>query len=96
MKLTKKVLAVVLAIIMLTATFAMTASASISDYILKFNNDGKFRIMIFADSQDDETLEETTAQLMKEALAAHNPDLVVFLGDNTVALGYENQAKGSN
>ncbi|MEE1321546.1 MAG: metallophosphoesterase [Acutalibacteraceae bacterium] len=93
MKLTKKALAVVLAIIMLTATFAITASASISDCILKFNNDGKFRIMIFADSQDDETLEETTAQLMKEALAAHNPDLVVFLGDNTVALGYENQAK---
>ena len=93
MKLTKKVLAVALAMLMLAATFAMSASAGISDYILKFDDEGKFKIMIFADSQDDETLEETTAQLMREALAAYTPDLVVFLGDNTVAHGYENQAK---
>lgn len=93
MKLTKRALAVVLAVIMLTAAFSAAYSVSASDYSLRFNDDGKFRIMIFADSQDDENLEETTAQLMKEALAAHSPDLVVFLGDNTVAKGYENQAK---
>ncbi len=91
MKLTKKVLAVVLAMLMLTATFAMTASANVSDYILKFNEDGKFKIMMFADSQDDEELEETTAQLMREALAAYTPDLVIYMGDNSVAPG-EKQA----
>lgn len=91
MKLTKKVLAVVLAMLMLTVTFAMTASANVSDYILKFNEDGKFRIMMFADSQDDEELEETTAQLMREALAAYEPDLVIYMGDNSVAPG-EKQA----
>jgi len=91
MKLTKKVLAVVLAMLMLAATFAMTASANVSDYILKFNEDGKFTIMMFADSQDDEELEETTAQLMREALAAYTPDLVIYMGDNSVAPG-EKQA----
>lgn len=79
---------------MLSTAFIMSVSAAnITDSILKFNEDGKFKIMIFADSQDDENLEETTAQLMREALDAYSPDLVVFLGDNTVAGGYENQAK---
>ncbi len=87
MKLAKKVLAVVLAMFMLTATFAMMSSANASDYVLKFNEDGKFKIMMFADSQDDEDLEETTVQLMKEALATYEPDLVIFMGDNTVAKG---------
>lgn len=91
MKLTKKVLAVALAMLMLAATFAMTAYANVSDYILKFNEDGKFTIMMFADSQDDEELEETTAQLMREALAAYTPDLVIYMGDNSVAPG-EKQA----
>lgn len=94
MKLSKKILAVLLSVFMLiTACVCTVSAASITDSILKFNEDGKFKIMIFADSQDDETLEETTAQLMREALDAYTPDLVVFLGDNTVAGGYENQAK---
>ena len=94
MKLMKKVLAVALAV-MMAASFMVSAFAAdiFGNTVLRFNEDGKFKIMIFADSQDDETLEETTAQLMREALDAHNPDLVVFLGDNTVAGGYENQAK---
>lgn len=93
MKLAKKILAVAMAMLMLTATFALSASADFSDYVLRFDNEGKFKIMIFADSQDNEDLEETTAQLMREALDTYTPDLVVYLGDNTVASGYENQAK---
>lgn len=94
MKIAKKALAVMMAVFMLVTVFALSASAiSLDVPVLQFNDNGEFKIMIFADSQDDETLEETTAQLMREALDAHNPDLVVFLGDNTVAGGYENQAK---
>ncbi len=91
MKFAKKVLAVAMAMLMLTATFALSASADFSDYVLKFDDEGKFKIMMFADSQDDEILEETTAQLMREALAAYEPDLVVYMGDNSVASG-EKQA----
>lgn len=94
MKLTKKVIAVITAVLMLTSAFVMSASAlNPFDNILKFGDDGKFKIMMFADSQDDENLEETTTQLMREALAAYEPDLVIFMGDNTVAGGYEKQAK---
>lgn len=94
MKTLRKSLAVLLAVLMLMTACIMSASAfGLENEVLRFNEDGKFRIMLFADSQDDETLAETTAQLMREALDAHNPDLVVFLGDNTVAGGYENQAK---
>ncbi len=96
MKLIKKVFAVALAVMMLATLTVSAFAVSLPDLgnsILRFNEDGKFKIMMFADSQDDETLEETTAQLMREALDAHSPDLVVYLGDNTVAGGYENQAK---
>ena len=58
---------------------------------LRFSNTGKFKILIFADCQDDETLEETTRLLMCQALDTYCPELVIFLGDNTVAKGYENQ-----
>ena len=92
MKNTKKVLAVVLSIIMAFALMIPSFAAG-TDSALRFNEDGTFKIMMFADSQDDENLEATTAQLMREALDAHNPDLVIFMGDNTVAGGYENQAK---
>lgn len=94
MKLMKKVLAVALAV-MMAASFMVSAFAAdiFGNTVLRFNEDGKFTIMMFADSQDDETLEATTAQLMREALDAHNPDLVIYMGDNTVAGGYENQAK---
>lgn len=94
MKLTKRILAAALAVLMLTAFMVPAFAADTnSNGTLKFNEDGKFKILIFADSQDDETIEETTAALMREALDAQKPDLVVYLGDNTVAQGYENQAK---
>lgn len=98
MKNVKRILAVMLAVVMLAA-FAVPAFAAnytvagISNSVLRFNEDGKFKIMMFADSQDNEDPEATTIALMREALDAHNPDLVIFMGDNTVADGYEKQAK---
>lgn len=86
MKLTKKVLAVLMAMFMVSFVLTVFASADV-DTALQFGEDGKFQIMMFADSQDDETLEETTAQLMREALAAYKPDLVIYMGDNSVAPG---------
>ena len=91
MKIAKKVLAVAVAMVMLMATFALATSANSSDYTLKFDENGEFKIMMFADSQDDDELEETTLQLMKEALATYEPDLVIYMGDNSVAPG-EKQA----
>lgn len=90
MKHTKKVFAVLMAMLMVSFILPVFASAE-ADTALQFGEDGKFTIMMFADSQDDEELEETTAQLMREALAAYTPDLVIYMGDNSVAPG-EKQA----
>ncbi len=92
MKNTKRALAVILSIMMVFALMIPSFAAG-KDTALRFNEDGTFKIMMFADSQDDENLEATTAQLMREALDAYTPDLVIYMGDNTVASGYENQAK---
>ena len=91
MKHLKRILAVTLAVVMLTPV--MLARAAQDETTLKFNTDGTFKIMLFADPQDDENLEETTTALMCEALDKYRPDLVVYLGDNTVANGYDNQYK---
>ncbi|MBQ8210619.1 MAG: metallophosphoesterase [Clostridia bacterium] len=88
MKTAKKIIAVLLACITLFAGLSVMAFAQ-GGTQLKFNSDGQFKIMIFADNQDNEDIEETTTQIMTEALAKYTPDLVVFLGDNTVSASYE-------
>ncbi len=82
MKTAKKILCILLACMMAALCSVM---AFADDTALQFDENGQFQIMIFADIQDDENLEATTDQLMREALAKYEPDLVVFLGDNTVA-----------
>ena len=88
-----KVTALLLALSMLFALVPTGFAMPGADDQLRFREDGTFKIMCFADPQDDENLEETTAALIREALDKYEPDLVVFLGDNTVANGYDNQYK---
>lgn len=88
----KKIISIFMALITLICAVPVFASAE-SDTMLKFGSDGKFQIMIFADIQDDDPIEETTIQLMCEALDKVNPDLVVYLGDNSTAMGDEKEHK---
>ncbi len=81
-----------LAVLMLCAVVPISSAETAEDQ-LRFRADGTFKIMLFADPQDDENLEETTTALMCEALDKYQPDLVLYLGNNTVADGYENQKK---
>ena len=60
---------------------------------LQFDENGQFQIMIFADIQDNENVEESTLQLMREFLDKYTPDMVVFLGDNSVDRSLEGYAK---
>lgn len=92
MKLSERILALFLAVCLLATVSAVYPAAS-GESSLRFGNDGKFKIMLFADSQDDEDLEQTTTELMREAIAKLSPDLIIYLGDNTVAKGYDNQKK---
>lgn len=91
MKISKKILSLLLAFMMVVCCSAPVFASDLIPSVLQFDENGKFKIMMFADIQDDETVEETTLQLMAEALDKYNPDLVVYLGDNTIAKGEENQ-----
>ncbi len=91
MKHATKLLSLLLTVILACSALPVCAAAK-DENDLRFNEDGAFKIMLFADPQDDEDLEETTTAIMGEALDLYKPDLVVYLGDNTVADGYENQA----
>lgn len=49
---------------------------------LQFNSDGKFKIIQFNDTQDDEHIDRRTVELMEKVLDAEQPDLVILNGDN--------------
>ncbi len=88
----KKIISLALAIIMTIGIFPVFSSAE-GEKTLQFDSDGKFKIMIFADVQDFDPLVETTVQLMNECLDKAEPDLVVYLGDTSIAMGDEEERK---
>lgn len=49
---------------------------------LSFNSNGKFKIVQFNDTQDDERIDRRTIQLMEKVLDSEKPDFVVLNGDN--------------
>lgn len=49
---------------------------------LKFNSDGKFRIMMINDTQDTDKTVKDTIKLIESSLDKVKPDLVVLAGDN--------------
>ncbi|WP_241481515.1 metallophosphoesterase family protein [Mesobacillus campisalis] len=48
---------------------------------LKFNRNGKFKIVQFNDPQDDERIDRRTVELMEKVLDSEKPDFVVINGD---------------
>lgn len=54
---------------------------------LKFNPDGKFRIMQIADIQDTQMTSRDTVEFIAAALDKDRPDLVVFTGDQIKGYG---------
>lgn len=50
---------------------------------LKFGSDGKFKIVVFSDIQDQEPIHQRVIDIMRQSIACEKPDLVVFLGDQT-------------
>ena len=78
----KKALSIIVAAVMLFSTFAIGISAKKSDPSLRFNDDGKFRIMQMADLQDNFSLNPVVKDFLKAAIEKEQPDLIVLTGDN--------------
>ena len=55
--------------------------------MLKFNSDGKFKIMQVADIQDTQLLNKNTFEFLGAALDREKPDLVVLTGDQIKGYG---------
>ena len=72
----KRILSLLLALA-LTALCGVTAFAA----PLQFDAQGKYKILLIADPQDDETPEPDMAPLIEAAIRKTNPDLIVVLGD---------------
>lgn len=81
----KKVLAVILAVVLAfgalsVAVFAKTSAEA--DTHLQFDENGEFKIMQIADMQDGFPMKTITKNLMRKAIETENPDLIVLTGDN--------------
>ncbi|SFG10121.1 Calcineurin-like phosphoesterase [Desulfotomaculum arcticum] len=72
------------------ATFAISATIFCSPALamtnnnvqLKFNSNGKFKIVQFTDIQQDKDIDQRTIQLMEKVLDEEKPDFVMVTGDN--------------
>ncbi|MEG1805207.1 MAG: metallophosphoesterase family protein [Clostridia bacterium] len=83
MNIFKSIIAVGLASVLALAIPLGASRNSTEDSGLKFNSDGKFKILMIADSQDTDTPQKNTIDLIEAALDSEKPDLVLFSGDNT-------------
>ena len=72
----KRILSLLLALV-LAALCGVSAFAA----PLRFGADGKYKILLIADPQDDATPEPDMVPLIETAIRRTNPDLIVVLGD---------------
>lgn len=78
----KKVLAIFIAIVLVVMSTATAFAQQGGAKELKFNSDGKFKIVNICDIQEPYPLHKGTVQFIREVLAQEQPDLVVLGGDN--------------
>lgn len=77
----KKLLSVLLALVMVF-TFTVIGGAQQDEKVLKFNEDGTFKIMQINDTQDvGKNRDDRMIEFIEAALDIEQPDLVVFVGD---------------
>lgn len=63
--------------------------------MLKFNANGKFRIMQITDIQEVPNISPDTLKLIEAAVQTQNPDLIVLTGDQIKGYGISYKGKGS-
>ena len=81
----KKITSVLLALVILVMAVAMPASAFFkqeTDKTLRFNENGKFRILHICDIQNGPFLKLANIEFLKDAIEETQPDLIVLGGDN--------------
>lgn len=85
MKMTKKVLAVIMACVLAFGMISVVSFAKTSeeaDTHLQFDENGEFKILQIADIQDGWPLKTITKNHIRKLVETQNPDLIVLSGDN--------------
>lgn len=82
------ILSVVLAFTLVVAAASPAFAAIDSKKQLHFNEDGSFKIMQFADTQDGLFTRPAMVKFIEEVLDKEQPDLVVFTGDNITSSSF--------
>lgn len=77
----KKILCVILSVIMVFPFAIAAFAAPTTEKVLKFNDDGKFKILQFNDTQDIDRCNKRLVEFIEAAVDSEKPDLVVFVGD---------------
>ena len=78
----KKLLAIVLAVVMVFSVASVGFASYKSDAQLRFDENGKFKILILADVQTDYPLPDDQVFFIEESVRYSQPDIVIFTGDN--------------
>lgn len=82
----KKILSIVLSVVMIFASATVSfASVSGANDVLRFDENGEFRIFNICDIQDNYPLHKTAKQFITDMIEIYDPDIVILGGDNTVA-----------
>lgn len=77
----KKIISVLLSVV-LAFTFVFVSAAKEEEKVLKFGEDGTFKVLQFNDTQDvGKGVSEKMVKFIEAALDKEQPDLVVFVGD---------------
>lgn len=80
----KKALSIILALVMLFSCTVMAFAADSDLPILRFDENGEFKILHLTDCQDEYPAHDEMLQFIEHCLIKYEPDLVVLGGDNTV------------
>lgn len=77
----KKIISVLLSVV-LAFTFVFVSAAKEEEKVLKFGEDGTFKVLQFNDTRDvGKGVSEKMVKFIEAALDKEQPDLVVFVGD---------------
>ncbi|MBR2868696.1 MAG: metallophosphoesterase [Clostridia bacterium] len=79
----KRIISVILAVIFVFASMIPAFAAQKSD-VLRFDENGEFKILHLCDCQDNYPLEEQLVAYVNYVLEVYKPDIVVLGGDNSI------------
>ncbi len=82
----KKFISVFLSLVMIFALTAVAFAAVPGDNdVLKFDENGEFKIFNICDIQDNFPMHKTAKQFITDMINIYDPDIVILGGDNTVS-----------